>query len=115
MVFRIEVLNGHVVFPCRTEQSVLTAMNDAGVRALKIGCRSGGCGVCRVQVISGTYETGCMSMEHVGDNERRDGIVLACKLFPRSDLVVAPLAKRSWAQDLRLSERGPLEAVGGTK
>ena len=111
-MFRIEVLSGDIAFLCHAEQPVLTAMNDAGVRALKIGCRSGGCGVCRVKVMSGRFETGCMSMEHVGEQDRRDRIVLACKLFPRSDLVIAPLARRSWAQELRLGDQASL-AIGG--
>lgn len=109
MVYRIEILNGDGAFPCKDTQSVLSAMNDAGRRSLKVGCRSGGCGVCRVRVLSGTYDTGYMSAAEIGEQDRQDGVVLACKLHPRSDLLLVSVMKRSWAHELRLVENDPAD------
>ncbi len=73
-------------FHCREGQSVLQAMMAVGRQVLPVGCRSGGCGVCRVEVVSGDFDTGTMSAAHISQADRARGIVLACQLYPRSDL-----------------------------
>ena len=73
-------------------------VNGAGLYApgvIPVGCRRGGCGVCRSRVIAGAYECCAMSRLHVSDADRREGIVLACSIFPRSDLVLRPEPKRA--------------------
>ena len=77
-------------FRCRSGHSVLQAMSDAGKALLRIGCRSGGCGICRVRVLYGRFHTGVMSAAQVSASERRDGYALACRLYPDSDLQLAP-------------------------
>jgi ferredoxin len=84
-------------FPCRRDQSVLLAMSAAGGRWTPIGCRGGGCGVCRVRVISGEFETGVMSAAHISGDDRAQGVVLACQLFPRSDLSLRALGRKGGA------------------
>lgn len=79
-----------VDFPVRAAKPVLLEMVARGVRALDVGCRGGGCGVCRVQVVEGEYETQRMSKRHVSDEERAAGYALSCRLLARSDLVVRP-------------------------
>lgn len=78
-------------FVCAPDQSVLKAMIAGGHRMLAVGCRSGGCGVCRVRVTSGRYISQPMSRARISPAEERDGVVLACRIFPRTDLVVEPL------------------------
>jgi ferredoxin len=39
--------------------------------AVPVGCRGGGCGVCRVQVLSGGYESKRMSRRFVTDDDAR--------------------------------------------
>jgi ferredoxin len=53
-----------------------------------VGCRGGGCGICRVRVIEGTYRTGKMSRRHVSEEDLAKGYALACRLYPTSDLVL---------------------------
>ena len=69
-------------------------MIAAGLEALPVGCRSGGCGTCRIQVLGGRYAALRMSRSYVSEDEQRQGFALACRVIPRSDLVVqaAPLA-----------------------
>jgi ferredoxin len=93
MPFQIDVPEAALSFPCRDDQSVLGAMIQAGATAVQVGCRSGGCGVCRVQVLDGRYETGTMSHAQVSQDERGQGIVLSCQLFPRGDLRLRALGR----------------------
>jgi ferredoxin len=54
--------------------------------AIAVGCRGGGCGVCRVRILDGTYDTRRMSRRHVSEADEHAGIVLACRTIPTSDL-----------------------------
>lgn len=77
--------NGHEL-TCGPDDTVLVAMERAGLKAIPVGCRGGGCGACRVQVVAGKYRLGKMSRAHVTTDEERQGFALACRLFPESDL-----------------------------
>ncbi|MGE0014548.1 MAG: 2Fe-2S iron-sulfur cluster binding domain-containing protein [Azoarcus sp.] len=81
---------------CAEQDSVLRAMEALGRKGIPVGCRGGGCGVCKVRVTGGAYHTRKMSRACVSEAEEADGVVLACKLFPDSDLslkVVGKMAK----------------------
>jgi len=93
MSFQIAVPEAALSFPCRDDQSVLGAMIQAGISALQVGCRGGGCGVCRVQVLDGEYRTGTMSHAQVDQADRDRGIVLSCQLFACSDLSLRALGR----------------------
>ena len=81
-------------FTCSPERNVLKAMEQLGRKAIPVGCRGGGCGVCRVQVKGdGQYRTGKMSREQVSVKDEEQGICLACKLFPEGDLRLKVLGK----------------------
>lgn len=71
---------------CAGEDSVLRAMEALGRKGIPVGCRGGGCGVCKVRVTGGAYRTRKMSRACVTAEEEETGVVLACKLFPDSDL-----------------------------
>lgn len=94
MAFRMSFEGATTGFPCRQDQSVLLAMSAAGGRWMPIGCRGGGCGVCRVHVLSGEFETGVMSAIQISKEDRAEGVVLACQLFPRSDLSLRALGRK---------------------
>lgn len=73
-------------FACPDGERVLIAMERAGVDDIDVGCRGGGCGVCRVRVVEGKFRTGPMSKAKVSDQERAAGYALACRLYPLGDL-----------------------------
>ena len=84
-------------FCCDDEQNLLQGMRTfkLGVpmlEAIPVGCRGGGCGICRIQVLSGEFHTEKMSIEHVPEEDRPEGITLACRAYPRSDLLVTVLS-----------------------
>jgi ferredoxin len=85
-VYRITVEGGGEPFSCRCGERVLIAMERAGRAQIPTGCRGGGCGVCKVRVLSGSYVTGKMSRAHVSERDEEQGYALACRLFPESDL-----------------------------
>jgi ferredoxin len=68
-------------------------MEVLGRKGIPVGCRGGGCGVCKVRVLQGVYHTRKMSRACISDEEELRGVVLACKLFPESDLRVKVLGK----------------------
>ena len=90
---QIYVGNGGDSFSCRDGYAVLFEMGRAGVRPIRAGCHGGGCGACRVAVITGQYFCGKMSRAHVSEDDEREGIVLACQLFTLSDLELRPATR----------------------
>ena len=92
MIYAITIAGSGECFPCRDDQNVLAAMERLGRKSIPVGCRGGGCGVCRVQVVNGgRYRTLKMSRAQVSTDDEAAGICLACKLMPLTDLTVRPL------------------------
>lgn len=81
---------GDVVITIRPERPVLHQFQMQGSSALSIGCRGGGCGVCRVEVVVGDYEAKRMSKKFISDADLANGVVLACRILPITDLVIRP-------------------------
>lgn len=79
-----------VTFEVTGDAPVLHQMVRRAVRALPVGCRGGGCGVCRVRVVAGTYRTLRMSRRHVTEADEADQIALACRLLASSHIVIEP-------------------------
>ncbi len=84
--FSIRIENCDETFACDGSLSLLRAMEVLGRRGIPVGCRGGGCGVCKVRIGEGAYRTRKMSRACLSEDEERAGIVLACKVFPESDL-----------------------------
>ncbi len=55
-------------------------------RRLPVGCRRGGCGICRVRVTKGEYRSEAMSRAHISAEEEAAGYALACCIYPLSEL-----------------------------
>ncbi|MCB1917322.1 MAG: 2Fe-2S iron-sulfur cluster binding domain-containing protein [Rhodocyclaceae bacterium] len=75
-------------FACAEDQNVLRGMEILGRKGIPVGCRGGGCGVCKIHVQHGCFTTRRMSRACVSEDEEAAGIVLACKVYPRSDLKI---------------------------
>jgi ferredoxin len=76
-------------------QTLLAAMAAMGKKGIPLGCRGGGCGVCKIEVICGSYRTRVMSREHVSEEDEANHRVLACRVWPTSDLRFKVLGKFS--------------------
>ncbi|SDW96625.1 2Fe-2S iron-sulfur cluster-binding protein [Marinobacter mobilis] len=86
--FRICEQHSGRSFICEPGQSVLKAMEQQGLRCVPVGCRGGGCGLCKVRVLAGDYECGKMSRVHIPPDALAKGEVLACRIYPQSDLAI---------------------------
>ncbi|HXE39074.1 MAG TPA: 2Fe-2S iron-sulfur cluster-binding protein [Azonexus sp.] len=85
-MFKVRIAETGECFPCDSAQSVLEGMVQIGRRGIPTGCRGGACGVCRIEVLSGSFAHKAMSRSQVSEADQRDGRVLACRIFPGSDL-----------------------------
>lgn len=84
-------------FPCAEDTNVLRAMECLGRRGIPVGCRGGGCGVCKVRVVEGRYRTEKMSRNCVSEAEEADGYALSCKLYAHEDLRLQVVGKMARA------------------
>ena len=80
-------------YRCASFRSVLEGMETLGRKGIPVGCRNGGCGVCKIRVIEGDYTRRVMSREHVSVTEEDAGHALSCRILPTSDLRIAVLGK----------------------
>ena len=80
-------------FVCSETRSLLEGMAALNKHGIPLGCRNGGCGVCKVAILSGEFEARVMSRAHVSEEEECCGKVLACRVQPRSDIRLAVVGK----------------------
>jgi ferredoxin len=59
------------------------------------GCHNGACGVCKIKVHSGEFEKSKMNRKHISQEEEDSNIILACKTFPRSEMEIEFIGKKS--------------------
>ncbi|MEO8839723.1 MAG: 2Fe-2S iron-sulfur cluster binding domain-containing protein [Herbaspirillum sp.] len=91
--FTVTIEETGETFRCSDQQSLLAGMETLGKKGIPVGCRSGGCGVCKVQVVSGVYQKRVMSREHVSPEDEATGCVLACRVTPNSDVRLEIIGK----------------------
>lgn len=85
---RISVLPDDVHINADEGETVLAALGRAGFR-YRIGCRRGGCGVCKVHLSLGEvwYERPIDS-DVLTDDERVEGVCLSCRAVPITNVVI---------------------------
>jgi ferredoxin len=80
-------------FLCKEEESLLDAFRRESIKEIPKGCGGGGCGACKIRINSGDAKRRRMSSAHIGEDEIREQIVLACCVKPRSDMVISFMAR----------------------
>ncbi|MFT6472290.1 MAG: ferredoxin [Neptuniibacter pectenicola] len=88
---KIQVLNQEQEFLCPSGITLLVGMEAINSHCIDVGCRGGGCGVCKIKVINGSFLSKRMSKAHITDEDLKKGVVLACRIFPTSDLKIEVL------------------------
>jgi len=86
-VHRITLNLGSTVVTCGLDETVLTAILRSGATVM-FGCRGGGCGTCKMRLISGRVDHGRCSAAVLPQEERKSGWILSCQARPLSDLTV---------------------------
>lgn len=85
---RIHLPDGDI--DCKDDQSILDATLRSGTW-LSHSCTQGTCGTCKVKVLRGTVDHGASPEYTLTDEERTQGLALACMARPRSEVVIEPL------------------------
>lgn len=80
-------------YRCAPNESLLVGMERLGKRGIPVGCRGGGCGVCKIAVTAGSFTSKVMSREYVSVEDEAAGRVLACRVYPTSDIRLRVLGK----------------------
>lgn len=80
-------------FRCPEHRTLLAGMEGLGKRGIPVGCRGGGCGVCKIEIVAGSYSKRVMSREHVSVEDEASDRVLACRVRPTSDVTLRVLGK----------------------
>jgi ferredoxin len=72
----------------RPGETLLAALSRAGL-GYRIGCRRGGCGVCKLHLLLGEvrYER-AVAESVLSDEERIEGICLSCRAVPITNVVI---------------------------
>lgn len=80
-------------YRCSDQQTLLLGMEQLGKKGIPVGCRGGGCGVCKIEIVAGHYRKRAMSRAHISAEEEASGRVLACRVRASSDLRLRVLGK----------------------
>jgi ferredoxin len=69
-------------------ETVLRALSRAGLK-YRVGCKRGGCGICKVQLVLGEVRYERPIAESVlSDDERVEGICLSCRAVPITNIAI---------------------------
>jgi ferredoxin len=84
----ITVLPDGVRISARPDETVLAALGRAGLR-YRIGCRRGGCGVCKLHLVGGEVRYERPIAESVlSEDEKVEGICLSCRAVPITNVLI---------------------------
>ncbi|WP_019529168.1 2Fe-2S iron-sulfur cluster binding domain-containing protein [Dasania marina] len=86
--YQILVANKNNSYSCAAGETLLAAMERANKRCIKVGCRCGGCGLCKIRIISGNYACKSMSKTQINEQDSHAGLALACRVIPSSDMTI---------------------------
>lgn len=104
-VVRLRIEPAGIVVGLLDGEPMLTALKRSGYTH-RFGCRRGGCGICKVELVSGAVRYPARVADQVlSAAERSDGVCLSCRAVPEGDVVVR------LREDDRLRCVAPLLAV----
>lgn len=84
----VSVAGHDVAVEAQPGEPILAALSRRGY-AHRFGCRRGGCGLCKVHLISGDVDyTRPVAATVLPEVDRRDGVCLSCRAVPISDIVI---------------------------
>jgi CDP-4-dehydro-6-deoxyglucose reductase, E3 len=72
----------------REEETILQAALAAGI-SYPHGCRMGRCGACKSRLISGVVDLLKHTQFSLTEEEKAEGLTLACRAMPRSDVTIS--------------------------
>ena len=111
MCHHVELADTGEAYTCGEEESALHALARSGRRGIPVGCRGGGCGVCKVEVLAGEYRKKPMSRCHVSESDEAAHQVLACCIVPQSDLQLRVIGRMRKAWQAPAAAHAPAAAL----
>ena len=87
MPFRVTIQPSGHSFELKEDETLLEGALREGY-GLPYGCRSGACGTCKGQVLSGEIDLGAYQPSALSDDERSAGKALFCMAHAKSDVVI---------------------------
>ena len=84
----VDIRQARVSLEVQEGQTILDAALAAGI-PYPHGCRSGRCGSCKSRLIEGEVELLQHSRFALSEEEKADGLILACRAVPQTDAAVA--------------------------
>ena len=85
----VHVRPGGEVVPIRPGETILEGLYKAGY-AYRIGCRRGGCGICKVDLLDGEVRYNRVVAESVlSEQEKAEGACLSCRAVPDGEITIA--------------------------
>jgi propane monooxygenase reductase subunit len=87
MASTITLLPFEKQFVCEEDETILHAALRQGYN-LRYGCKHGGCGRCKVQVVEGEVDQEDASSFALLDFERQQGFALLCSAYPLEDITI---------------------------
>ncbi|WP_051214930.1 2Fe-2S iron-sulfur cluster-binding protein [Granulicoccus phenolivorans] len=73
--------------PAAEDDTIMAALNKSGYTYL-FGCKRGGCGICKIEIVEGEIEHNRPVAETALSTEERErGICLGCRAVPKTDIV----------------------------
>lgn len=91
--FEVLITDTGETYTALANETLLKGMERLGKKGIPVGCRGGGCGVCKVHVLSGEVRKGRMSREKISEEEESAGFVLACRTWAESAVTLAVIGK----------------------
>ena len=87
----LDARNQKFEYTCGPDQTPLRAARDEFI-PFPTGCQRGGCGMCKVKVVSGEYDQELVrSHDALSDEDLENDFALACCMTPKSDLEMITL------------------------
>lgn len=90
--FKVVVREKEIIV--KEHETILNAsQRQAG--GIFVGCKGGGCGMCKVKVVSGDTIDGISSKSVLPDEDHVAGYRLACQSKPATDMVIDPCREKN--------------------
>ena len=112
MAITVTIEDNGVTYRCAPTESLLEGMLRLGRKGIPVGCRGGGCGVCKVEIVAGEFQTRAMSREHVDDDDYARRWLLACRVYPVSDLFLRVIGRLRKSVCGQISSTSAVDAEG---
>ena len=84
---KLRIAGTGVSIETRDGEAILPSLIRTGY-SYKFGCKRGGCGICKLDLVEGDVEYPVTVAESVLGQDEREAVVLSCRAVPVTDTVV---------------------------